>query len=89
MPRKICRTLRRNDGSNYTTCFTPSGQIRGRAANLRRVVRGGGRRQSESRPPLYSRGGLPEYSLGSPPKYTPGGSPPSYKQYLKDMASNR
>ena len=87
MPRKICRTLRKNDGQKYTTCFTPSGQIRGRAATLR-----GGERRAKDRgdkPPLYSRGSLPAYSLGSPPKYTPGGSPPAYKKYLRDMAANR
>ena len=71
---KICRTLRRNDGTPYTTCFEPSGAIRGRAARLPND-------STPARPPAYTRGDQPpSYSIGSPPQYTDDrGAAPAYR----------
>jgi len=76
---KICRTLRRNDGTPYTTCFEPSGAIRGRPARLR-----GESTRNPDAAPAYSRGTLPAYSLGSPPAYRDDrGTPPAYSGTAK------
>ena len=95
MPDKICRTLRKNNGQQYTTCFTPSGRIVGEPARLGRSNRVNG--ASSLRPPpmydprtdaapAYSRGTLPAYSLGSPPAYTEGAAPPAYRPTAKKLS---
>lgn len=88
MPPKICRTLRKNNGEQYTTCFTPSNRIRGSPARLGRGNRVNGATSLRPPPAYDPRTAPPAYSLGSPPQYRDDrGSPPQYtttaKQYLK------